>query len=96
MAKHQPDLTLETDASDFGWGYAVHDPATGRPFGQGKWSCQDCCTSINWRELQPIVHALDENVISWSRKTVLVRLENLTTCVLINKQDSLVHAPCTN
>jgi hypothetical protein len=68
MAKEQPDLTLEADASDFGWGYAVHDPITGKPFGQGKWTCQDRSMSINWRELEAVVHALDENAVSWSGK----------------------------
>jgi hypothetical protein len=61
-------------------------------FGQGKWSCQDRSMSINWRELQAVVHALDENAVSWRGKTALVRSDNVTTCALINKQGSRFHA----
>jgi hypothetical protein len=48
--------------------------------------------SINWRELQAVVHALDENAVSWRGKTILVRSDSVTTCALINKQGSRVHA----
>jgi hypothetical protein len=48
--------------------------------------------SINWRELRTAVHAIDSNAVSWTRKTVMVRSDNLATCALVNKQRSRQHA----
>jgi hypothetical protein len=92
MVRETPDVTLDTDASDFGWGFAAQDHSTANQFGQGKCSPSQKLMSINWRELRAMDHAIDSNAMSWTRKTVMVRSDNVTTCALVNKQGSRQHA----
>jgi hypothetical protein len=49
MVRETPDVTLETDASDFGWGFAVQHHATANQFGQDKRSLFEKLMSISWR-----------------------------------------------
>lgn len=88
MIQEKEDITVDTDASDIDWGYAVRTTDGIRHFNQGNWSAKEKLMSINWRELRTVVHAMDENGLSWRRCVVKVRTDNITTFAIINKQGS--------
>jgi hypothetical protein len=89
MVQESPDITLETDASDFGWGFAVRDvDGRSQDVGHGRWRATKLTNSINWRELRAVVHAVDRHAMSWEGLTIQVKTDNITTCAIINRQGS--------
>jgi hypothetical protein len=92
MIQEQAEIVIETDASDFGWGYvAKNDKGDILTVGQGRWRAPDVQNSINWRELKAVVIAIDQHAISWSKRTIQIRSDNMTTCSIVNRQGSRQH-----
>ena len=88
-----PDVTINTDASDLGYGAAITE---GRPLQesleqdlqvQGTWDPDQVEHHINWKELFSILQAVAHfsERFHWENKSILVRSDNTVAISYINK-----------
>jgi hypothetical protein len=93
LLAERPEITIDTDASDLGWGFAITAsptiPAT--PQASGTWTPAEQGLSINYRELKTVYFALRINERHWAGRTILVRTDNMTTRAFVNKQGGSLH-----
>jgi hypothetical protein len=70
-----PTVSLDTDASDSGWGFA----SSTQTRSYGHWSVEEREESINAREMRAILLSIRSDLPNLSGKTVAVRTDNMTT-----------------
>ena len=76
-----PDLTLQTDASNEGWGVQCGETRTG-----GRWLPKERQMHINAKELQAAFLAVKCVARSLSRATICLKLDNRTAVAYINRR----------
>jgi ribonuclease HI len=86
-----PSITIYKDASFQGWG--CHCPDTGIRTG-GRWTPQEINQDINYLELQAVLFSLQALMSGTSNTHILIKSDNQTTVVGINKQGSTQSANC--
>ena len=80
LGQFVPDMTLNTDASEEGWG--AHAPGVQA---SGVWP-PDQNLSVNALELLAVIRALQSNPEFWKGKKVLIATDNTSTVAYINHQ----------
>ena len=81
----EPDLTIESDASNQGWGASCQGTSTGGP-----WSIQEMGQHINCLELLAATLALKTFVKDKKGVSVLLRIDNTTAVAYINNHGGTV------
>ena len=81
----EPDLTIESDASNQGWGASCQGTSTGGP-----WSVQERSRHINCLELLAATLALKTFVKDKKGVSVLLRIDNTTAVAYINNHGGTV------
>ena len=79
ISSKNPDLTLKTDASNFGYGGYVNSKSL-----QGQWNRNEQNLHINLKELLAVLHCLRGLCGSVRNKTIKVMTDNTTTLCYIN------------
>ena len=81
-----PDIQAGTDASDFGWGAWVKDPAltTIHSWG-GHFSRKDAAEHINFKEMLAVKFLLMSSPIPLRGKVVDLGIDNMTTVFYVNR-----------
>ena len=85
LIKDQPDLTIDSDASNLGWGVFCQEVST-----RGPWSLQEKTRLINCLELIAATPALKTFVKNKTGLSVLSRIDNTTAVAYINNQGGTV------
>jgi len=88
IAQIVPSVTIESDASNKGWG-AVLD---GQTRTGGVWSAEEGSHHINYLELLAAFLALQVFGKNWTDTTVLFRLDNVTAVTYINQKGGTTSA----
>ena len=81
----EPELTIESDASNMGWGASHQGTSTGGP-----WSPQEKEWHINFLELLAATLALKTFVKNKKGISVLLKIDNTTAVAYINHQGGTV------
>ncbi|XP_048259405.1 uncharacterized protein LOC125384396 [Haliotis rufescens] len=76
-----PDLILQTDATNLGWGAVCNQDRTG-----GRWSLEESKFHINALELKAVLLALQCFCKSQSGMSLLVQVDNRTAVSYVNRQ----------
>ena len=85
LINDQPDLTIDLDTSNLGWGPFCQQVSIGGP-----WSLQEKTRFINGLELIAATLALKTFVKNKTCLSVLLRIDNTTAVVYINNQGGTV------
>ena len=85
LIKGQPDLTIDSNALNLGWGASCQDVSRGGP-----WSLQEKTRHINCLELIAATLALKTFVKNKSDLLVLLRIDNTTAVTNINNEGGTV------
>ena len=87
-----PNITIFTDASLLGWGFHSADL---QMWTGGRWGPQEWGQDINYLELKAVLFSLMTACKSVTNQHILIRSDNTTTVVAINRQGS-THSPNCN
>jgi len=82
-----PSMTIESDASNKGWGAHQGDLSTG-----GRWSVEESLHHINYLELLAAFLALQSLAKHSHKMTILLKMDNVTAVTYINKLGG-THSP---
>ena len=83
IVKPEATLTIESDASNSGWGKTCHRVRTG-----GRWTSLEVQEHINYLELKAAFLALQSFLKGRSNMAVLIRSDNRTAIAYLNKMGS--------
>ena len=85
MLSVEPDMVIESDASNLGWGAHCQGTGTGGP-----WTSQEVDWHINCLELLAATLALKTFAKNETRLSVLLKIDNTTAVAYINNQGGTV------
>ena len=93
IVRPNPHITIYTDASFLGWG--CHIPSMSLRTG-GRWDPSELGYDINYLELKAVLFSLQSACREIQSQHILIRSDNTTTVVGINRQGSTHSYTCNN